>query len=1063
MEKTYFKIGNVVSEASFQFSSAVPSDQWQHMAYVFDYANGDIFIYQNDKIILERRSVSVTYNNSGKIYIGKSSVTGDDYFAGSIHELRIWSKYLSNGDVYANQYTALSGNEVGLYGYWPIDEAFGDLAIDKAANRHMEVYAPWEVYPGGSSWDFSGNNCLEFYTGYFSIIPEMDYTLEFWFKDNNPSDTVALFSNQKGDGNESEGLMEKALTVLATPDGKIWVASKGNLFEATSVDYFDNTWHHFALVVRRRGNVTAFIDGEPQNEQENSILGGISGGKMALGARKWENISGTGSDWYYSGKLDEFRLWNLAKTTTQIRMDMNSKLKGDEIGLQVYFPFEGYYEDNLGVMHQNPTLENFMTDVNATDAVACVGDAYTTDAPNMKDVRPVQSIAYDYVASEDKIIINPKSYLYPQLEKNIIEITVEGVEDKYGNRMASPVTWTAYVHRNQVRWEDERRNFTKEIYKPFEFVSSIKNTGGQQIGFTIANLPPWLTANPSSGVINPESSLPITFTINPALNIGEYDEDIILRTENGFDEKLPLTVRVFKTPPDWEVNPAKFEYTMNMVGRVKIEDVLSTDVYDLVAAFVDDTIRGVANVRYLEEFDSYLVFLNVYGNIDGEELEFRIWDASAGQILDNVKPFDITFVPNGVVGTTIDPVLFEATGLHRQYIALAKGWNWVSFNKLASNQNNLNSFFASLEPEQNDQIKTHGGGFNTFDMMTGWGVGGIDSIDNRQMYQMKISSDDTIIYSGESLVPEEYPIELTSGWNHIGYLSDLAMDVNDAMRLYVANPSEIIKSQYAFSMYDPRVGWLGTLDVMKPGLGYMLKVDAAATLTYPNNTVFKGAKIASEASPPIDWRNDLSQYANNLSLIGRLDVSQTPDVTVNSEMVLGAFINDECHGFVAPVMDSGIGYNPFFLNVSGNSGEQMIEFRLFDGMTGKSYRIEETKPFVQDAVYGTTREPVDLTLKEVLTGNGAFDRNAFVRCYPNPFNSQVNVEFSGAGSNVTIDVVSTSGALVKRIYDNYPVSGVNTAVWDGRNGRGGSVSPGIYYIRFVSGETTETIKISKTR
>ena len=49
--------------------------------------------------------------------------------------------------------------------------------------------------------------------------------------------------------------------------------------------------------------------------------------------------------------------------------------------------------------------------------------------------------------------------------------------------LASPVTWTAYVHRNQVRWEDERRYFAKEVYEPLEFVSSIKNTGGQQIGF----------------------------------------------------------------------------------------------------------------------------------------------------------------------------------------------------------------------------------------------------------------------------------------------------------------------------------------------------------------------------------------------------------------------------------------------------------------------------------------------------------------------------------------------------------------------------------------------------
>ena len=1060
---TYFKIGNVQFEAPFQFSAAVPSDEWQHMAYVYDYENGSIYIYQNDKIILEEQGVSPTFNNSGIIYLGKSSVTGGDFYAGSLHELRIWSKMWSLGDIYGNQYKALSGNEVSLYGYWTLSEAFGELAVDKAANRHMEIFAPWVVEPGGYAWDFSGDNFLEFSTGYFAIIPEMDYTIEFWFKDNNPADTVCLFSNQKGDGNEGDGLLEKALSIYATPDGKIWVASMGNILEAVSNDYFDNSWHHFSLVVRRRGNAITFIDGQAQSEKENIILGGIAGGKMYLGARKWDNINGFGTDRFYSGKMDEFRLWNLAKTTTQIRLDMNSKLHGEEIGLMAYFPFEGYFEDVFGNFNLETSYENYVPEINALDASPTFGDAFITDAPNVKDARPIEDIGFDWVAAEDKIIVAPKTFLMPQLEKNIIEITVEGIEDKYGNRMASPATWTAYVHRNQVRWEDERRSFTKEIYKPMDFVSTIKNTGGQQIGFSIINLPPWLTANPSSGDINPESTLEITFTINPALNIGEYNEDIILRTENGFDEKLPVTVRVYKTPPDWEVDPTKFEFTMNIVGRVKIEGVLSTDIFDKVAAFVNDSIRGVANVRYLKEFDSYLVFMNVHGNLSGEQLDFRLWDASVGQILDDVSPFDITFVPNGVEGTTLDPVLFEATGLYRQYIPVAKGWNWLSFNKLASNQNDLNSFFSALEPEQNDQIKTHGGGFNNFDIVTGWASGLIDSIDNQLMYQVKISNTDTVVYTGEQLIPEDYHIPLTADWNHIGYLPDLAMDVNDALRLYVADTSEIIKSQYAFSMYDPRVGWLGTLEVMYPGLGYMFKVNKIGTLTYPNGTVFKGAKIPIYTSPPLGWKNDLSEYDGNMSIVAQLNVSQSTEITINNQMVLGAFINSECHGFISPVSNSGIGYNPFFLNVSNSINGQFIEFRLFDGMSGNTYKIIEIKPFVKNAVYGTTQNPLELTLKELTTGGGGFESENFLYCYPNPFSGQVNVEFAGTNNAVTIDVVNATGSLVRRIFDGYPVSGTNKAVWDGNNQNGAVVSAGIYYIRFISGDSVKSVKISKTR
>ncbi|MGE0021574.1 MAG: LamG-like jellyroll fold domain-containing protein [Draconibacterium sp.] len=1061
--KTYFKIGENSYECDLQFTPTVPAEAWQHMAYVFDFETGDIFIYQNDKIILEVRSSGATINNAGKIYLGKSLVNEGSPYNGSIHELRIWSKVLSLGDIYAGQYTALSGNEVGLYGYWPADEAFGELAIDKAASRHMEVFAPWETYPGGSAWNFSGNNCLEFSTGYFAIIPEMDYTVEFWFNSNNPADTVTLFSNQKGDGTEGANLLEKALSIYASPDGKIWVVSKGNVFEAVANDYFDNTWHHFALVVRRRGNISAYIDGQQQNEKPNTIAGGIAGGKMVLGARKWNNISGTGSDRYYQGKLDEFRLWDLAKTATQIRLDMNSKLAGTELGLMVYFPFEAYYEDNLGVMQQNQTLENFVTDQNATDATACVGNAFTIDAPNMKDVRPVQSIAYDYIASEDAIVINPKPYLFPQLEKNIIEITVQGVEDKYGNRLASPVTWTAYVHRNQVRWEDERRSFTKEIYKPLEFVSTIKNTGGQQVGFTIANLPAWITANPSSGVINPESTMEITFTINPALNIGEYEIDILLRTENGFDEKLPLTVKVYKTPPSWNVDPSKYEYSMNIVGKIKIEGVYSTDIFDKIAAFVNDTLRGAINVRYFDEFDTYLAFLNVYGNVAGEKLEFRIWDASVGQILDEVLPVDMTFIPNGVSGTTYDPVIFEASGLYRQYIPLAKGWNWISFNKLSKYQNNLNLFFGALEPMQNDQIKTHGGGFNNFDETNGWNIGGIDSIDNRRMYQIKISGNDTIVYSGVDIVPEDQPLQLTSGWNHIGYLPSLSMDVNDALRLFDAENSEIIKSQYAFSMFDERVGWVGTLDVMQPGLGYMIKVKKDGQLKYTNTTVYKSGNIPLISGPPFGWNSDYSMFAETMSVLAKLDVGQTPELVIHNQTVLGAFINDECRGFVAPVENSGLGFEPFFLNISNQINGEPIEFRVFDPATGNLYKAVETSQFVKDAVIGNTLEPMKLTLKQVVTGFGGAENGYGVRCYPNPFNEKVIIEVSGVSGKLKVDVMNENGSVVARISDNLQLSGFIQLQWDGTNNVGTPVAAGMYYIRIVSDTWVHTEKITKNR
>jgi hypothetical protein len=520
---------------------------------------------------------------------------------------------------------------------------------------------------------------------------------------------------------------------------------------------------------------------------------------------------------------------------------------------------------------------------------------------------------------------------------------------------------------------------------------------------------------------------------------------------------------VYKTPPSWNVDPSKYEYSMNIVGKIKIEGVYSTDIFDKIAAFVNDTLRGAINVRYFDEFDTYLAFLNVYGNVAGEKLEFRIWDASVGQILDEVLPVDMTFIPNGVLGTTYDPVIFEASGLYRQYIPLAKGWNWISFNKHSKYQNNLNMFFGALEPLQNDQIKTHGGGFNNFDETNGWNIGGIDSIDNRRMYQIKISGNDTIVYSGVDIVPEDQPLQLTTGWNHIGYLPSLSMDVNDALRLFDAENSEIIKSQYAFSMFDERVGWVGTLDVMQPGLGYMIKVKKDGQLKYTNTTVYKSGNILLISGSPFGWNSDYSMFGETMSVLARLDVSQAPGLVIHNQTVVGAFIGDECRGFVAPVENSGLGFEPFFLNISNQVNGEPIEFRVFDPATGNLYKAVETSQFVKDAVIGSTLEPMKLTLKQVVTGFGDAENGYQVRCYPNPFNEKVIIEVSGVSGKLKVDVMNENGSVVARISDDAPQPGFIQLEWDGTNYVGTPVAAGMYYIRIVSDTWVHTEKITKNR
>ena len=156
--------------------------------------------------------------------------------------------------------------------------------------------------------------------------------------------------------------------------------------------------------------------------------------------------------------------------------------------------------------------------------------AYVQETPLIKLPRPVRKINFTYSANQDKIILTTSDPDYT-IENVLLDISVQNVKDLNGNSMKETVRWTAFVDKNQVVWTDNYKKVEIESGKGFTFNTTIKNTGGKIFNFNIKNLPSWLTVSPSSGIINPVSSLPITFTIDKNVNIGNYVQDILLETE----------------------------------------------------------------------------------------------------------------------------------------------------------------------------------------------------------------------------------------------------------------------------------------------------------------------------------------------------------------------------------------------------------------------------------------------------------------------------------------------------------------------------------------------------
>ena len=62
-------------------------------------------------------------------------------------------------------------------------------------------------------------------------------------------------------------------------------------------------------------------------------------------------------------------------------------------------------------------------------------------------------------------------------------------------------------------------------------------------------------------------------------------------------------------PEGWSVNPNDFQYNLNIIGKVNVQNS-AVDSIDVVAAFVNNECRGVTPV-FVASLNSYYFFLSV--------------------------------------------------------------------------------------------------------------------------------------------------------------------------------------------------------------------------------------------------------------------------------------------------------------------------------------------------------------------------------------------------------------------------------------------------------------------
>ncbi|MFB9076325.1 LamG-like jellyroll fold domain-containing protein [Flavobacterium procerum] len=977
---------------------------FHHYAFTYDSSNGDYRIFEDDVEIGSKGGKANTqFANNNALVVGGNT------FVGNMHDLRLWNKTVSREDAYSKMYSKMMGNEANLAGYWPMNEGRDALAKDLARFKHATVNTSWDIKPKGTSYDFNNGQYLVMdNVNFVQLTKEMDATMEFWIK-TGTSQEATIFSNGKGDGSDviqSNGLSNKWSVDMNT-SGNLLLKSEGQSYVLTTKGLSDNAWHQVTLLFNRVGSLRTYVDAKLVSSNQMTAIGGFSGNKIWLGARGARDLAGKETvDRVFTGKIDEFRLWNTLRNVEQITRDSYNEVDVESIGLLLY--------SRMNV--PDPVTANgpryYHADTNQTvvvnNAVLSSGTVrYSTDAPAIKPERQLVKFVTTNVIKDGEMIIAPVITDWASLEGQILDITVHRMFDSANNMQESPVTWTAYVNRNEVSWFAEGYNeivdLTKNSGETKTFEITLANKGGKQQPYSINNAPSWLTLSKTSGTLDPNSKTTIKATVDENVAVGEYLENLYLQTDFGYDQKLQVKLRVLAPEPNWNVDPTRFDYSMNIIGKIKVDGVLSADSYDKIAAFYNEEVRGSVKLVYNEAYKEYFAFLTVYSNANsGENLKFKIWDASQGKILEASIESNqsIVFMNNEVLGTLSKPYIFVNSGLVEQEIKLNKGWTWVSLNTNDANFSDLNALTKGLNLETSNRILSHSPALlDTYfkdksnPANSGWSgtISANGGLSSTKMYKVNVTEEQTLKIKGKNVDVATWSFPIKEEWNWLAYPLASNQTTNEALAYFDAADGDVVKSQNLFAIYDPIIGWNGTLKYLEAGKGYMIKSSKQQTFKYPDNLEKSKTGKSASNNTQEEIASEFTTYSQNMNAVVLLPQGFDELFVYDSKGVLKGKARNQIIN----------GKELSFITIFGDDAEN-LSFALGDGFSTKT--TSKSFTFKGNEVLGTIADPVILEEVSSVGGNSI---------YPNPFGAILNIELNAAKKQeVNIQLYSVNGQLV---------------------------------------------------
>jgi fibronectin type 3 domain-containing protein len=335
---------------------------WHHAAATYDGSIWNLYLDGSlDGTLAVNRPANIA--STAVTAIGSSlntvaPITAAGFFSGTIDEVRIWNTARSQAQIQATRNTEIIAPATGLMGGWNLNEGTGTNLGDSSGNvvTGTAVGSPtWAA----SGFAAAGNSALGLNgtsqyasVGTSTALRTSAFTLELWFKraaggatqSTGTGGVVAYPLITKGraeaetaaaDVNYFFGIDANGHLAADFEEAQTGAAPSANhpILGAGTVLATDTGWHHAA----------ATYDGTTWNLYLDGALDGTlavnrpaniaSTVVTAIGTSLNAGTAPTGPLGFFSGTIDEVRIWNAARSQAQIQAAKNTEITSPASGL----------------------------------------------------------------------------------------------------------------------------------------------------------------------------------------------------------------------------------------------------------------------------------------------------------------------------------------------------------------------------------------------------------------------------------------------------------------------------------------------------------------------------------------------------------------------------------------------------------------------------------------------------------------------------------------------------------------------------------------------------------